>query len=309
MTPAQAAEKIWALVSGFPPNKAQNRNFVVVQCYVDGSGTGDPGLFVMGGYIASAKAWAAFSGEWQERLNMRPQLPYFKMSEMAQSPERLERAGWFYRVIEDHVGAAISCVIPVQTLIKCVREAKWPPGMETYFLENPYYFAYYAMVTGVSHEQLGWGLNEPVDFIFDEEAIRKFPPEGWARMKLAATPDARRMMGDFPIYRNDQTTLPLQAADLWAWWVRKWAMEGETNGVRDLKFPWPVRHRNLLRFNMPFIEQDFRDMMERMVSAKTLAIATHPDPFATLRAVERREYGIKMTLPDPSSPLNWPEQS
>lgn len=68
MTPAQAAAKMWALVSGFPPEKARTRHFIVLQCYVDGSGTGSPDLFVMAGYIAPAEKWAAFSREWQERL-------------------------------------------------------------------------------------------------------------------------------------------------------------------------------------------------------------------------------------------------
>lgn len=305
LTPSKAAAKIWALVSGLPPNLARERQFVVLQCYVDGSGTGNHDLFVMAGYVASAQAWANFSREWQQRLDMRPPLPYFKMSEMGWSPERIERASWFYRVIEEHVSLAISCVIPVQMFQRCMRAAPWPAGIDLSLVDNPYYVAFHAMVNGLAHEQTAWGIKKPVDFIFDEESIRKFDLDDWYRMKIAATPEARAVMGDPPIYRNDITTLPLQAADLYAWWVRKWALEGTADGVKNLRFSWTVQRPDLFRLHMPLCEEDMKDQIARMLSSEHLAIASMPNPSRMLRSIQKREAGIKMTLPDPSSPLNW----
>jgi hypothetical protein len=160
------------------------------------------------------------------------------------------------------------------------------------------------MVNGIAHEQAEWGMRDPVNLIFDQESVRKFPPGAWARMKLAATEEARAFMGVEPTYKNDKTCLPLQAADLWAWWVRKWTLDGDADGIKDLKFPWMVQRRDLFRYNMRFVEQDFRDMIARMLSRRTYMIASHPDPLGLLRFLDSRR-ALPMTLPDPSSPLNW----
>jgi hypothetical protein len=237
---------------------------------------------------------------------MRPPLPYFKMNEMAQSPERMQRAGWFYRVIEQHVSAAVSCVIHVPDLVKAVREMDWPKGLKVSHLENPYYMGFHAMVAGVAHEQTGWGMNQPVDFIFDEETIRQFPLDYWERMKLGASPEARRMMGDRPIFRNDRDTLPIQAADLWAWWIRKWAREGISDGIEYLKLPWPVQRPSLFRFHVQMREADFKDLFARMLRPDKLAIAVHPNPKSLLHLVELKDAGTMMTIPDPSSGWGQP---
>lgn len=255
----------------------------MLQCYVDGSGTGSPDLFVMAGYIAPAERWAEFSREWQERLDMRPPLPYFKMNEMAQSPGRLERAGWFYRVIEEYVTGAISVVIPVQDLVSEVRKAPWPKGLQIDHFENPFYYAFHSMVNGVAHEQLNWGITQPIDFIFDYETVRKFPQHWWELMKIGASPRARTVMGDRPIFRDDQKILPLQAADLWAWWVRKWALERVADGVEKLRLTWPVSRTDLLRYHATLCADDFADTFKRMLSRSTWDIIRHPERLAVFK--------------------------
>lgn len=278
MTPAQAAAKIWALVSGFPGERARKRQFLVVQCYVDASGKGDPDYLVIAGYIASAEAWAAFSEEWQERLDMRPSMPYFKMVDMAKSPERLERAGWFYRVIENHAVAAVSCVLSTSDLHRAVASTKWPSHLERWDMyNNPYYLGFKAIMYELAHEARTLGITEPIDFIFDEDSEKRYTLNMWDRLKLAGGPKIRPFLGDPPIYRNDQTTLPLQAADLYAWWVLKWEREGVYDGVQNLRFPWKAR-RNLPRLNFRMKEDDFRDQFAMMLSPRTYATRMLQEP-------------------------------
>src|SRR5208282_4352305 len=75
------------------------------------------GVYVLAGHIATAEDWAKFSREWEAML------PYgiraknggfhFKMSEMTSSPERMERVGAFYRIIDSHDLIPLSCKISI----------------------------------------------------------------------------------------------------------------------------------------------------------------------------------------------------
>jgi hypothetical protein len=64
------------------------------------------------------------------------------------------------------------------------------------------------------------------------------------------------MIGDMPIFRDDTKTMPLQAADLLAWWAFKWQREGVANWAADLPFPWP-KHRNIPRLAAYFGRKSF----------------------------------------------------
>jgi hypothetical protein len=65
-------------------------------------------------------------------------------------------------------------------------------------------------------------------------------------------------MGDTPVYRNDRTTLPLQAADLYAYWVREWENNGMVDGIEKLRFGWKAKRiENLPRIDFKFEEKDF----------------------------------------------------
>jgi len=245
-----------------PWSVVDRQKAMALQAYIDDSRSG--GKFVLAGYVAPAEIWAAFSNEWRELLGMRPSLEYFKMSEMAGSSERLERSSWFYRVIERHVTAAVSCVIDMPGLVKAVREFNWPPNfVNLHELENPYYFAFKAIIDGFAQYQERLGLDLPIDFIFDDQTEKAVILQGWMdAMKLASEPKFRRFMGKTPLYRDDKLDLPLQAADLYAWWVRKWESDGIDDGVEKLKFAWDSR-REIPRLHMQFSEDDFKKEFEK----------------------------------------------
>jgi hypothetical protein len=60
-------------------------------------------------------------------------------------------------------------------------------------------------------------------------------------MKRAASPEVLALMGETPAFRNDETVLPLQAADLWAGVTREWGEELLAKGTVSLKVPWPTK--------------------------------------------------------------------
>jgi hypothetical protein len=89
----------------------------MLQAFVDDSGTGgQPPVFVLAGFIATVNEWTAFSDEWQESLEMRPRIKYFKMSEAMtfggefsgwSEQSRNDRVARLYRIIENHVRACL----------------------------------------------------------------------------------------------------------------------------------------------------------------------------------------------------------
>jgi hypothetical protein len=266
---------------------------VMLQAFVDASGKGDPNVLVVAGYVARADEWARFSQAWKEKVDQ-ASLRRFKMTEMS---HRLEIAAFFYRTIEEYdIPAAISCVFDTAGLARFVDEfIPHSQSLDLRALKNPYLYASRQIVENLALEQEKMGLQGPVDFIFDDEAekARLVPHGDWFRASLK--PEVRKLVGNSPIFRNDEDFMPLQAADLWAWWVRKWYEDGNKDGVANLDFPWTVK-REIPRLHSVYDETFLRStLLELMQTPIPQDMTVHPP---------QRE-GIKLTLPDPSSPLTW----
>jgi hypothetical protein len=170
---------------------------MVLNAYIDGSGTGDSKFLVLAGFISDAETWIEFSKEWKSRLDQ-ANLPYFKMNEMSRRPEI---AGWFYRVIEEYnVRAAVSCVVHTDELVKVNRSIKYPPYIiNTEDMENPYYFGFKAITDVLAQHQVKLRLTEPVDFIFDDESEKRRIPAAWELMKKNSAPEVAPLLGVTPI--------------------------------------------------------------------------------------------------------------
>lgn len=284
MTPAVAAAQVWGLVSGLPAQRAAARWMVMLQAFVDASGKGDPNVLVIAGYVAQADEWAKFSQAWKEKLDQAG-IRRFKMNEMVRRPEI---AGYFYRTIEEHdILAAISCVFDTRGLVQFVDEFIGPLAAGHHLLKNPYLYASRQIIENLAMAQKKIGLNEPIDFIFDDEAEKARLMPFWGEFRDSLKPDIRKLMGAAPIFRDDEDFMPLQAADLWAWWVRKWFMDGNEQGVANIDLPWGAQ-RIIPRLHSCYDEAFLRSMLQE--SMQNMPIIQ-----------QRRTEGIKMTFPDPSS--------
>jgi hypothetical protein len=258
MRSRRASSYIWALVSGFPEPMRSARPLLMLQAYIDDSRSDDPPAFALGGFIAPAEKWARFSDEWQQFLDMRPAIKYFKMNEaMSFSGEfshwsderRNERLRLMHRVIEDHVSAGINCIIRPNEYANVFKNPVVPTK-----LHNPYYFLFFGLINALAINQHRLGLSERIDFIFDEQVMEKSTiVDSWGAFKLLAEVP-KELLGDTPSFRNDQTTLPLQAADMCVRIARR----------RFLKnippLPW-VRKKEVLGLEFVWTEQDMRDRL------------------------------------------------
>jgi hypothetical protein len=178
---------------------------------------------------------------------------------MKEMKNDFEKCGWFYGVIEKHVTAAVSCMVKTADLIEAVREFPWPFCFDhegTKRIENPYYFCFKAIMDKFAQNQSQLRIEEPVDFVFDEETEKKRCLEAWDRLKYNASANVRRLLGDKPIYLDDKTTPPLQAADLYAYWVRDWEVKGVNEAIATLPFPWE-KNADIPRMEIRFEKRDF----------------------------------------------------
>jgi hypothetical protein len=160
---------------------------------------------------------------------------------------------------------------------KAIREFDWPPWVDPAALNNPYFLAFKAIVNVLAREQHHIGEQDPISFIFDNESEKAIVLNAWETMKESFSPDIRRNIGDTPIFRDDKSTLPLQAADLYAYWVREWEVRG--SGIETLDFPWKTAW-NMKRMNHRFAGDDFNREFEHMLNAyvrKQLVMGNVPE--------------------------------
>jgi hypothetical protein len=190
--------------------------------FVDDSGSGgDAPYYILAGYYAPLAIWREFCPKWQKILDLEPRLEYFKMSEAESRkgefsgflPEqRTRRVNRFIDVILTHHLQEASVAVPRETYTKILY-----PILHKYHA-SPYYFAFIAMVSALAGINRYSGSAEETDFIFDEQV----------GMETKAVRLYHRLKGYFPerqfgrvAYRTDKDFLPLQAADLIAWQMRR----------------------------------------------------------------------------------------
>jgi hypothetical protein len=97
--------------------------------------------------------------------------------------------------------------------------------LQTSTFNDPYFMLFYQLVlsAGANAERIGW--NSDCDFIFDEQGkLGDIATSKWKWVKQnidgIGQADISRHLGSPPVFRNDITFRPLQAADMFAWLVR-----------------------------------------------------------------------------------------
>ena len=250
-----ASAYVWALVSGLPGEQRRRRPLLMLQAFIDDSKS-DGRLFVLAGYIAPAEAWARLSDEWEAELkSSNPPLDEFKMAHKKWETDRCER---FYRIIEKHVSAAVSIRINLAALARVVESLKWPPAVRNVeAITHPYWFAYHSIIDYLFMNHTALELSGRVDFVFDEQSEKTLIRNTWDYYKSTVPEGTRQFLGDEPTFKCSVEQKPLQAADFWAWWVRRWEVDGVSDGVDRLAFPWKAE-RDLMRLQIIAEENDLR---------------------------------------------------
>ena len=203
---------------------------------------------------------------------MRPGLAYFKMSEAHglagefagwSTAERDERLRYLYSLIEEFASAQFSFIVRPDDLSNFFTDPK------DHYGRHPFYFGADCLVSTIGRDIEKFGLpRAQVDFWFDNQDWEqmRFLAEADAGRKLALdNPPPFKVLHNLPNFADEKQVLPLQAADLFAWWERRRYVERLT-GNEQLPYPWKSK-RNIRGVR---IEYNARQIQE--YHAKSVAL-------------------------------------
>jgi hypothetical protein len=101
-------------------------------------------------------------------------------------------------------------------------------------MDYPYTLAFYNVMQSLFTVQDKKGWQQPVDFIFDEQGKQiSRALAAWNDFVKAARPEDQRRLGQRPVSGDDKVNLPLQAADLLAWRIRREWMDKDKQSGAD----------------------------------------------------------------------------
>jgi hypothetical protein len=257
---------ILALVSGLPRRFWSRYPIMVLQAFVDESFDKDP--FVMAGFVSDVESWLKFTEEWDEMRSYGNRWSALKMSEVAGSGGDIswEKTEFLYRIIEKHIKAAICVVIDLSAVV----DELWLPVQ----LKNPYWLGVKSILNFTAQHQEKLGLSEPINFVFDERSEKEQILQGWFGYVENIPPETRALTGKQPQFENEEEFVPLQAADLYAWWCRKWWRERGREFSATLDYKWQSKRtlidyqwqskRNFIRLSAGFEKDDLRHELEKV---------------------------------------------
>lgn len=242
---SHSADRVMAHIAGLLPSLWGKRRFMVMQLYFDESG--DEDFFVIAGYIATPEAWAELSKEW-ERLLPLVSLPdadglrEFKMNEIIQSEERMAHVPAFYRLIEQYVDHCVSIAFrpsELESAIKRIKVTNYRVTIKDY--DKPYLFAFRLLTDLLNRRREDMKFFDQdafVDLFADENSLKGTVQRSWFKVISQLPEHEAKRFGDTPRFEDSRLFPPLQAADFWAWWVRRWSAEHGPLGMESAAFPW-----------------------------------------------------------------------
>jgi hypothetical protein len=168
---------------------------------------------------------------------------------------------------------AVSCNVRVDHLREWYKEAKFPPFItKTETARNPYHRAFGSIMGILMYQQSKLGIGEPADFFFDTEDEELNALAGWRYFK-ASHPELRGVTGEGPAFRNDKKVLPLQAADLYAWWTRERVLQDKNPAMH--KLPWGEK-RELYKMHIQLARDRFEREHKQMLDPAKARLARLP---------------------------------
>jgi hypothetical protein len=202
---------------------------VILEVYADESGTHDETgqepnseVAVIMGYVASHEAWVKFSESWRELLKLY-NIPFFHFRDFdARRRNPQDETNPYHHLNDEQLEEMLyalaivagAAAVPVGGLyhIKRHNDEK-AEGDSTIRLWEAFFNGFWEQMS------MHWpGFVEPISFIFDQNKNPKWMA-ALNQVCLAAQQKDNRISSW--AFANDKTTLPLQAADLYAYVSRQ----------------------------------------------------------------------------------------
>lgn len=194
----------------------------------------------------------------------------------------MEHVQHFYRCMEIHLPIFVSSHFNAKAFERAKRRI-YVVGAISIWDINLYFVAFRCLMDKfhlefeefskhVPPEETRIILNEPIDFYFDETSDKVHIQKIWGEYMEARPPEIRKRYGSQPRFADDRLFPPLQAADLWAWWVRKWIADGHPEYIFDPEFGTfkkSEQNRPRLTIDISFEEDDFIPTLKRMAEEQS----------------------------------------
>jgi hypothetical protein len=228
---AKPSDYLKALVCGIPTPLRKNRLFAMLVSYVDDSGSEGPEakVFTLAGFIASFEKWNEFTDEWTSLCQKEPKTEDFKMK----VAERLKGSNTYWgtgteqELLErrDSKVMALTEVICKYAQYRISASMAWE-NYERFArnqvpknIDNPYIFLFWQLIATIL--QAG-EIKEEIEFIFDEQGGWGSRACDWYETIIPTLPSgAASLIAGQPLFRTDKKYIPLKAADLYAWHIRR----------------------------------------------------------------------------------------
>jgi hypothetical protein len=226
---SESSQALLSLVSGLPRAERAGRLVLMLQAFIDDSGSHETSkLFVVGGYVASVEAWSAFSVAWQAALDDPPTISGFHARDMLGQREVFkglteqqvwDKVGLLCPIIRDHV--ICGCAVGI------VKDAydKFLAGRVDKLYTSPFLPCYALLLKGLQT----YLNHQKIAVVFDHQ--RGIGPR--SQSLLGSLDQDGETCIDSVTFGNDSSFLPLQAADLYAWRILRRSLYGKETFVHE----------------------------------------------------------------------------
>jgi hypothetical protein len=217
----------------------------MLQGYFDDSGSEPTSYgFVIAGYLLAADQWALFSDEWALALAAKPKIKYFKMYEAFSGEGQFETMGAEFRkaktrdmlaVILKYRPVGLTSFMTWQDFKRFAQSVPEP------LKRQPYSSLFFKLIdNALLYQQAAGIFPEKMQLDFDDQgSAGSFAIEWYGRIMnqpppLTFSAELRAVLEGTPRMLDDINYVPLQAADMLAWFVRS----AGTPGVNIEGWDW-----------------------------------------------------------------------
>jgi hypothetical protein len=223
---AKSQQALDALVCGYSKENRASKVIVMFKAYFDDS-TNDDGskTLVLAGCVQKYSVWANFSIAWEAALAEHPSIRHFHMREARALDGEFAR--WKARDRDNKITrlAKVAANYRPWTITAWISRKEHTAILKPiapFMLRQPYLPLFYAVILKLAQWHHDDGVTLPVDYVFDEQGPVGAEAAIWYEdIKSQQTPELARLMGSSPKFENDEFVLPLQAADMLAWHIRR----------------------------------------------------------------------------------------
>jgi hypothetical protein len=197
--------------------------------YIDDSGS-EPSspTFVLAGYVLPAEKWAQFSNDWESGLHSGKSIDYLHMQDTGKHIKNGQFEGWDIDEREEKL-RSLAAIIQSYKPFALAAHAQWSEfkkfkerSSRASLIQDPYKALIHEITRIMCEAGKRWNNQECVDFVFDEQGEIGSEAVSWYMdMKAAYPPSEQLFFGSTPTFRKDTLVLPLQAADMLAWFQRR----------------------------------------------------------------------------------------